>query len=118
MVNHSQGFQNSTFAMLLQYPKEEVRNKVDFFHANKHQSFLQVDFNTLSIKVSCKLILSLLIGMIKHSESNQSYKFAISLQCPKKDIRDGVHVFVCKLTSKFLEVGIIAFDGSGQTYPK
>ena len=72
--------------MSLQYLK-----KIDFLHADKHQSFLQFDFNTLSIRVSCKMILSLLMGMIKHSQSTQSRKFAISLQYLKKEIRDGVH---------------------------
>ena len=33
-------------------PKEEVNDDVDFLHPDKHQSFLQVDFNTLGIKVS------------------------------------------------------------------
>ena len=46
--------------MSLQYFKKEGRDEVDFFAAVKHQSFLQVDFNTLSIKVSYKVILSLL----------------------------------------------------------
>ena len=50
------------FVMFLQYLKKEVRDEVDFLHADKHQSFLQVDFNTLSIKVFYKVILSLLMG--------------------------------------------------------
>ena len=66
--------------MSLQYLKKEVRDEVDFLHVDKHQSFLQVDFNTLGTKVSCKVILSLLLGMIKHSQSSQSNKFSISLQ--------------------------------------
>ena len=32
--------------MFLQYLKKEVRDEVDFLHSDKHQSFLQVDFNT------------------------------------------------------------------------
>ena len=87
MVKHSQSSQNSKFAMSLQYLKKEVRDEVDFLHADKHQSFLQVDFNTLGIKVSYKVILSLLMGMIKHSQSTQSNKFAISLQYLKKKLR-------------------------------
>ena len=63
----------------LQYLKKEVRDEVDFLHTDKHQSFLQVDFNTLGIKVSYKVILSFLMGMIKHSQSTQSNKFSISL---------------------------------------
>ena len=38
--------------MFLQYLKKEVRDEVDFLHPDKHQSFLQVDINTLGIKVS------------------------------------------------------------------
>ena len=91
MVKYSQSFQNSKSAMSLQYHKNEVRKEVDFLHADKHQSFLQVDFNTLSIKVFYKVILSLLMGMIKHSQSTQSNKFAISLQYLKKEVRNGVH---------------------------
>ena len=39
MVKHFQGFQNSKFLMSLQYLKKEVRDEVDFSHADKHQSF-------------------------------------------------------------------------------
>ena len=97
IVKHSQ---NSKFAMSLQCLKKEVRDEVDFLHGDKHQSFLQVDYNTLGIKVSYKVILSLLMDMIKHSQSTK---------------RDGV-LFL--QTSKFLQVGIIVFDGSGQICPK
>ena len=99
MVKHSESSQNSKFAMPLRYLRKEVRDEVDFLHADKHQGFLQadfnicknnIDFNTLGIKVSYKVILSLLMGMIKHSQSTQSNKFAISLQYCKK-VRNGVH---------------------------
>ena len=40
MANHSQSFQNSKFAMSLQYLKEDVRDEADFLDADKHQSFL------------------------------------------------------------------------------
>ena len=33
--------------MSLQYLEKEVKDEVDFLHADKHQSFQQVDFNTL-----------------------------------------------------------------------
>ena len=93
MVKHSQSSQKSKFVMSLQYLKKEVRDEVDFLHADKHQSFLQVDFNTLSIKVFYKVILSLLMGMIKHSQSTQSNKFAISLQYLKKKL--GMELVFC-----------------------
>ena len=82
MVKQSQ---NSKFAMSLQYLKREIRDEVGFLHADKHQLFLQVNFHTLGIKVSCKVILSLLMGTIKHSESTQSNKFVISSQYLKKE---------------------------------
>ena len=79
MVKHSQSSQISKFAISLQYLKKEIKDEVDFLHADKHQSFLQVDSNTLGIRVCYKVILSL-IGMNKHSQITQSSKFAISLQ--------------------------------------
>ena len=75
MVQHSQNSQNSKFAMSLQYLKKQIGNEVDFLHADKNQNFPQVDFNTWSIKVFYKVILSLLMGMIKNSQSTQSKNF-------------------------------------------
>ena len=88
--------------------KKEVRDEVDFLPVDKHQSFLQ-DFKTLGIKVSFKVMLLLLMGMIKHSQNTQSNKFAISLQYLKKEVRNGVHFLhadkhqsFCKLALSFL----------------
>ena len=78
MVKHSQSSQNIKFAMSLHYLNKELRYEVDFLHAYKHQNFLQIDFKTLGIKVSYKVILSLLMGMIKHSQSTKSSNFVIS----------------------------------------
>ena len=52
MVKHSQSSKISNIAMYLKYLKKEVRDEVDFLHADKHQSFLQIGFNTLGIKGS------------------------------------------------------------------
>ena len=58
MVKHSQSSQNSKFAMSLYIvSKKGVRDEVDILHGNKHQSFLQINFNTLGIKISYKVIL-------------------------------------------------------------
>ena len=80
MMKHLQSYQNIKFAMSLLYLKKEVRDEVNFLHVGKHQNFLQVDFNNLSIKVFYKVILSFLMGMIKYSQSTQSNKLAIVLQ--------------------------------------
>ena len=55
MVKSSKGSQNSKFAMSLQYLKKEVKDEIDFLHADKHQSFVKVYSNTLGIKVSYKV---------------------------------------------------------------
>ena len=40
MAIYVQSTQNNKFSKSLQYLKKEVRNKVDFFCVDKHQSFL------------------------------------------------------------------------------
>ena len=80
MMKHLQSYQNIKFAMSLLYLKKEVRDEINFLHVGKHQNFLQVDFNNLSIKVFYKVILSFLMDMIKYSQSTQSNKLAIVLQ--------------------------------------
>ena len=58
--------------------------KVDFLHLDKCQSLIKVDLNISGIKVSYKLIPSLLMDIMKHSQITESNKFAISLQYLKK----------------------------------
>ena len=43
MARHAQITQNNKFAISLQYLKKEMRDKVDFLHADEHESFLQID---------------------------------------------------------------------------
>ena len=57
MVKHFQSFQNSKFTLSVQYLKKEVRDEVNFLHADKYQSHLQIDFNTLGTKIGYKVIL-------------------------------------------------------------
>ena len=64
---------------------KKARDEADFFDADKYQSFLTVDFNTLGIKVFYNVIgmimkTVMVMGMIKYSQSTQSNKFAMSLQ--------------------------------------
>ena len=76
-------------------------------HVGKHQSFLQVDFNTLGTKDAYKVILSLLLDMIKHSQSTQSNKFAISLQYLKKEVRKRVHFLHADEHQSFYKLGLL-----------
>ena len=78
-----------------------------FLHADKHQSFLQVDFNTLDIKVSYKVILSLLMGMIKHSQSTQSNNFAVPLHYLNKEVRNGIHFLHADKHQSFYKLALL-----------
>ena len=98
---------------VIQYIQQRVRDEIPFLHADKHQRFLQNYFNTLGVKVSYKLILLLLIGMIKHSQSTQIDKFAISLQYFKKGKE---FIFYIQMNIK-VSTSWHYFGGSGQTCP-
>ena len=54
-----------------------MSDEVDFLHADKHKSLLQIDTMTL-------------IGIVKHSQSSHNSKFTTSLQYLKKEVRDEV----------------------------
>ena len=45
MVKHSQKFQNSKFAMYLQYLEKEVRDEVHFLHASNILQVGIIDFD-------------------------------------------------------------------------
>ena len=49
VARHAQSTQNKKFACLCISPKN-VRDKVDFLHADKHESFLQVVIITLGVR--------------------------------------------------------------------
>ena len=74
MEKHAQITQSNKVAISLQYLKKEVSDEVDFLHADKHKSLLQLD-TTMILK-----------GMVKHSLSSQHSKFAMSLQYLKKKL--------------------------------
>ena len=103
MVKHSQSSQNSKFAMSLQYLKTEVRDEVEFLHADKHQVSDKLIL-TLRFKILYKLMPSLLIGMIKHSQITQSNKFAISLQYLKKEVRYEIHFLHAEIRQSFYKL--------------
>ena len=52
--------------------------EIDCLHANKHESLLQI-------------VTMNLIGIVKHSQSSQNSKVAMSLQYIKKEVKKGVH---------------------------
>ena len=54
-----------------------MSDAVDFLHADKHESLLQIDA-------------IILLEMVKYFQSSQNSKFAVSLQYLKKEARDEV----------------------------
>ena len=77
MTRHAQITQNNKFAFSLQYLKKELIDEVDFLHADKHESLLQI--NSM-----------ILMGVAKHSQGSQNSKFEMSLQYVKKEVKDEV----------------------------
>ena len=73
MARHAHITQNNKFAISLQHLKKEVSNTVDFLHADKHESLLQIDT-------------MILMETVKYSQSSQNRKFAMSLQYLKKKL--------------------------------
>ena len=57
----------------LQYLKKEFSDEVDFLHADKYESLLQIDS-------------MILMWMVNHSQSSQNRKFAMSLKYLKKEV--------------------------------
>ena len=57
MARHAQNTQNNMFAISLQYLKKEMSVEVDFLHADKYESLLQIDS-------------MILMGMFKDSQSS------------------------------------------------
>ena len=76
MARHAQITQNKKFAIPLKCLKkevsEQVSEEVDFLHSDKHESFAQID------------TMLFLVGMMKHSQSSQNSKFAMTLRYLKK----------------------------------
>ena len=75
MARHAQNTQNNMFAISLQYLKKEMSVEVDFLHADKYESLLQIDS-------------MILMGMFKDSQSSQNCKFAMSLEYFRKEVKD------------------------------
>ena len=118
MTRHAQITQNSKFATSLQYLKKELSAEVNFWHPDKHESFLQIDS-------------MILMGIVKHFQSSQNSKFGISLQYLNKEVKDEVAFLHADKHQRFLKVyfntldikvsykvDIITINGHDQTFSK
>ena len=92
--------------MSLQYLEKEVRDGVDFFCMQK------------TIKDFFKMILSFSVCAAMHALITQNNKFAISLQCLKKEVSGEVDFLHADKHESFLQIYTMIFDGDGQTFPK
>ena len=75
MARHAQMTQNNKFAISLQYLNQELSDEIDFLHADMHESLQQVWSSTIVWSYDSMI----LMGMVKHCQSSQSSKFAMSL---------------------------------------
>ena len=66
LAKHAQSNQNKKFVISLQYLKENVKDEVNFLHADKHRMFLQIDTIILSVCVTRQ-----------HPQVSQNDNFAI-----------------------------------------
>ena len=103
MARHAHIIQNDKFAISLQHLKKEVSDAVDFLHADKHESFLQID--TIILR-----------EMVKYSPSSQNSKFPVSLQYLKKEVRDEVGFLHEDKHRSFLEVDFNTLASKFSTY--
>ena len=92
MARHAKITQNNTFVISLQYVKKEVSDEVNFLHADKHESFLQIDDMIFDE------------GMVKHYKSIQNKKFAISLQYIKENGKNEVSFLLVDKNQRFLQI--------------
>ena len=77
----------------MQYLKK-IEIEIDFLHAGKHESLLQIDTMTL-------------IGIVKYSLSFQNSKVRMSLQYIKKEVRKGVHFLHADEHQSFYKLGLL-----------
>ena len=73
---------------------------------------MKLIFNSLGINVSYKVTLSLLMGIIKHSQSIQSLQYLYKISKKKLGME---FIFCMQINIKTLQVGTVVFDGSCQT---
>ena len=77
MARHAQITQNNKFAISLQYLKKELSDEVDFLHADKHESLLQIDS-------------MILMGMVKDSQSSKIANLQCLYNISKNEVKDQV----------------------------
>ena len=68
-----------------------MTEEVDFLHAGKQKSLLQIDS-------------MILMGIVRYYQSSQNSKFAMSLQYPKKEVKDEADFLHADKHQSFLKV--------------
>ena len=82
-----------------------MNDGIYFWHAYKHQSFLQVDTIILGVR-------------IQTCPNTQNNKIVVSLQYLKKEMSGDVDFLLTDKHESFLQIDTKIFDGDGQTFPK
>ena len=72
----------------------------------------------IDIEVFYKLILPFWVWVVKHAQSTQNNKFAISLQYVRENLKDEVDFLPADKHQRFLQIDTITLDVCSQTMPK
>ena len=89
ITRHTQSTQNK-FAYLCNISRKTWGTKLIFLHADKHESLLQTDTVILMV-------------MVKHSQSSQNRKLAMSFQYLRKEVKDEVNFLHVDKRQSFLQ---------------
>ena len=74
-----------------------MSDEVGFLYPDKHENLLQID-------------IMILMGMVKHFQSSQNSKFAMSIQYLKKEVRNEVDFLYVDKHQSFLQVDFNTLD--------
>ena len=98
-------YPNNTFAIHLQYLKENVKDKVNFLPIDKQQRFLQIDDIILGVCVA------------RHAQVTQNNTFAIPSQYLKENVNNKVDFLLADKQQRFLLIDNISLGVCGQACP-
>ena len=100
VARHVQITQNNRFAIFFQYLKKEVIDKVDFLHADKHESLLQIDTIILMGMVKHSEVLKIASSQCFYNTSEKKLKMKL-IFCMEVNIKVSYRLILTLLASKF-----------------
>ena len=88
-----------------------------FFKCKASRKKWEIELN-FCLKIFCKLILSFLVGLARHTQSTRNNKFVLSLKYLKEEVRNEVDILLADKHQSFLQGDAIIIGGCGQACPE